>query len=153
MGTSLLDGIKITRVLASVVAGTTVQNSTGLDMSGYQGVLFVAAFGALTANHVTSIEGQHADAMAANGLLTTPGNLTGTNVGPLDANASNKCLVLDINKPTKQYVGLSVKRGTANAVIDGVIAIQYRADYKPTTQDATTVFASELHISEPTGTA
>ena len=154
MGTTLLDGVKVTRVMNAVAAGTTVQNSAGVDMLGFQGVVFVASFGALTANQVTSIQAQHADAMAANGLLTTPGNLTGTLVGPLADNASNKCLMLDINRPTKRYVGCTVNRATANAVIDGVIAIQYGADYKPTTQDATTFpVASEIHVSEDTGTA
>lgn len=154
MGTTLLDSVKVTQVMAAVTAGTTVQNSAGVDMLGFQGVVFLAAFGALTANQVTSIQAQHADAMNATAVLTTPGNLTGTLVGPLADNASNKCLMVEVNRPTKRYVGCTVNRATANAVINGVWAIQYGADYKPTTQDSTSFpVASEIHISEPTGTA
>jgi hypothetical protein len=152
MGTTIIDNCKITRVLPSVTAGTTDQNTTGLDMTGYQGVVFVASFGTLTANQVTQIYGQHADAMNATNVLTTPANIAGSLVGPLADNASNKCLVLDINRPQKKCVGLTIDRGTANAVIDGVIAIQYRSDYRPTTQDATTIAASKTVIAAIDGT-
>jgi hypothetical protein len=35
----------------------------------------------------------------------------------------NKCLVTDVFRPQKRYVRAVVTRGTANAVIDGVIAL------------------------------
>jgi hypothetical protein len=45
-----------------------------------------------------------------------------------------------------------VTRGTANAVIDGVIALQYSSRAKPTTND-TTVKAAKLLISPDEGAA
>ena len=46
-----------------------------------------------------------------------------------------------------------VTRATANAVIDGVIAVQYRGRKGPAIQDVTTVSLSESWISPPEGTA
>ena len=45
--------------------------------------------------------------------------------------------IFDIRRPRKRYVKPIVDRGTANAVIDGVIAILYRADFTPTPQHST----------------
>ena len=53
MGTTFLDGTKITKVLDAVAAGTTDQNSTGVDTSGFQSSTFIASFGTITANAVT----------------------------------------------------------------------------------------------------
>ena len=39
---NLLKGIKVTRVMNAVAAGTSNQNGSTLDMSGWDGVLFVA---------------------------------------------------------------------------------------------------------------
>ena len=144
----LLNQVKVTRCMNAVAAGTTQQNGTALDMAGYEGVLFLAAFGALTANQVTAIFAQEDDAAA----MGNAANMTGTQVGPLADNASNKCLLLDVNQPQKRYVRCVVSRGTANAAIDGVWAIQYKPNWRPTTQDATTVYSSELHVNEGEGT-
>jgi hypothetical protein len=46
-----------------------------------------------------------------------------------------------------------VDRGTANAVIDGIIAIQYNANVEPVTHDSTTVVGSEFHHAPAEGTA
>jgi len=45
----LNEDIKISRVLNAVAAGTTDQNGTAVDMTGFDGVMFIAAFGALVA--------------------------------------------------------------------------------------------------------
>lgn len=146
---NLSKGIKITRALNAVAAGTTSQNGSILDMSGFDGVMFVAAFGALTATQVTSLKAQQG-ALIGGGDMA---DLAGSSVGPLADADSNKCLVLDVYRPLEQYVRPVVVRGTANAVIDGVIAIQYSTRVKPTVQDAATIAASELHISPDEGTA
>ena len=141
-------GIKITRVLNAVAAGTSAQNGSILDMQRYEGVLFIALFGTLTATQVTSIKAQQ-DTDSAGGTMA---DLYGTLVGPLADADSNKCLVLDVLKPRERYVRCVVNRATANAVIDGVIAIQYAAGKAPTAHAASVAF-SESHESHPEGTA
>lgn len=145
---NLSKDIKITRVMSAIVVGTTSQNGSILDMSGYDGVMFIATFGALTATQVTSLKAQQG-ALVAGGDMA---DLAGTNVGPLADADSNKCLVLDIYRPQKRYVRPVVVRGTANAVIDGVLAVQYAGMVKPTVHDVT-VAATEFHASPVEGIA
>lgn len=145
---NLLNEVKITRVMNAVAAGTTDQEGAVLDMSGYEGVMFVAAFGALTATQVTKIKAQQG-ALADGSDMA---DLAGTAVGPLADTDGNKLLVLDIYRPLERYVRCVVDRGTANAVIDGVIAIQYSGRVKPVVQGSTVAF-SEIHVSPDEGAA
>jgi hypothetical protein len=46
-------------------------------------------------------------------------------------------LLLDVYRPAKRYVRPVVVRGTADAAIDGVIAILYGPEKEPPTADAT----------------
>lgn len=143
--------IRITRVSNAVAAGATDSNGTGVDMQadgGYDGVLFVALLGALTATQVTALHGQQSD---DDGSTDAYSDLEGSNVGPLGDDDDNDCLVLDVYHPTKRYVRPVVDRATANAVIDGVIAIQYKGRTPPTSHDAT-VFASTAVVSPAEGT-
>lgn len=146
---NLLKDIKVTRVMNAVAAGTSVQNGSVLDMSGWDGVMFIAQVGTLTATQVTGLKAQQ----GAASNMADAADLAGTAVGPLADGDSNKCLVLDIYRPRERYVRCVVTRGTANAVIDGVIAIQYRGRKAPVTQDTTTIAANESHVSPAEGTA
>jgi hypothetical protein len=47
---------KLTRLLNAVAAGQTDQNGSIIDMQGFESVLFVVAFGTITAGAVTSIK-------------------------------------------------------------------------------------------------
>lgn len=145
---NLSANVKITRVMNGVTAGTDdTQTGTGVDMQGYEGVMFVAMFGALTATAVTKL---HAEQDTASGFDADPQDLAGTELAIAVADA-NKCLVLDIYKPRERYVRPLIIRATANAVIDGIIAIQYGAGTVPTTH-AASVAGSELHVSPAEGT-
>lgn len=133
----------------AVAAGTTDQNSDSVDMLGFEGVRFIASFGTLTSGAVTSIKAQQSsDDGSADGWS----DLEGTSVSIADTK-SNDVLVLDVYRPTKQHVRCVVDRGTANAVISGVIAEQYGAAKKPVTHDADSVAGSETHISPAEGTS
>ena len=129
---ALLSNTKITRVMDAKAAGATAVNSTAVDMQNYEGVLFIAAFGTLADDQATSIEAQQATASA--GTFT---DLSGTTVGDMEDDDDNQLLILDIKNPTERYVRCTVNRATANAVIDGVIAVQYGPRKKPTTQGST----------------
>ena len=122
---SMLKDCKITRVLNSVTAGSSDQDGTVLDMAGYDGVLFIAALGDVTATSVDELQvfGNTASSTSS----PTPVELTNDTAGPYTAGASdadNKLLIVDVVRPAYRYVFPRVKRGTANAVIDRVIAIQ-----------------------------
>jgi Flp pilus assembly CpaE family ATPase len=145
---NLLKNIKITRAMNAIAAGTTNQNSSVIDMQGFEGVAFVAAFGALTATAVTGIKVQQGTLADGSDMA----DLAGSALAIPDTD-DNKLLVTDVYRPIERYVRLVVTRGTANAVIDSVSALQYSSRVKPTTQDSATVSGSELSISPAEGTA
>jgi hypothetical protein len=133
-------------VLREVAAGTTSTASSAVDTLGYAGVRFVAGFGTLTASQVTNLKAQHSDDNS------TWADIAGTATANLADADGGKLLIVDVFKPTKRYVRASVQRGTANAVINGVIAERYRAAFGGTTADSS-VSAQEVHNSPASGTA
>lgn len=139
---------KITRVKASAVAGTSDINSDIIDMANYEGVLFIVALGAITSGAVTSIKGQQGAASS----MSDAADLVGTGVTIADTD-DDKVVWLDIKNPQERYVRCVLDRGTQNAVLDGIIAIQYGPRKAPTTHDATTVLGGEAHVSPAEGTA
>jgi len=143
---NLNSNIKITRVANAAAAGTSAVNGSAIDMLGFDGVMFVAAVGALTATQVTSLKAQEGD------TSSPTADLAGSLVGPLADGDSNKCLVLDIYRPLKRYIRPVLNRATANAVVDGIWAIQYCGHKAPTSHD-TSVAASKVKASPIAGTA
>jgi hypothetical protein len=144
---NLARNVKITRVLNAAAAGQTVQNGAVIDMANYEGVVFIAAFGTLASGAVTGLKAQQG--LQSN--LSDAADLAGTALAIADT-ADNKLLVLDVFRPAKRYVRAVVTRGTADAVIDGVVAIQYGTRVLPATQDST-VAGIETHVSPVEGTA
>lgn len=124
---NLSKNVKIDRVMNAVAAGTSDQNSASVDMAGFDGVMFIAFLGTLTATQVTLLTAQHSsdDSSFA--------NITGGSTSAMADGDSNKMLFVDVFKPQNRYVRAVVDRGTANAVIDGVLAIQYVGDKAPFT--------------------
>ncbi|HRX84794.1 MAG TPA: hypothetical protein P5572_07230 [Phycisphaerae bacterium] len=120
-------------------ANTTAVNSDGVDMQGYDGVLFVVALGTAAANNTVNAA-QGAD----NSADWT--DLEGTSV----ASGSNKLVLLDVGKPTDRYIRCEVARGTSTTV-DAIIAIRYRARTLPV--DNTDGASVEQHFQPDEGTA
>ena len=144
---NLFKEVKVARVMNGVAAGITAENSSVIDMQNYDGVVFIAAFGIITAGAVTSAKAQQ----GAASNLSDAADLAGSKIDIAD-NQGNKLAVLDIYCPQKRYLRLVVSRGTANAVIHGVIALQYKGKKAPVTQDAS-VAGNKLCISPDEGVA
>lgn len=145
---NLSKATKAIRVLNAVAAGTTDQTSAGVDMANFESVTFIALFGTLTATQVTKLTAQQSD---DDGVGDAYSDLEGSSTGPLADGDSNKMLVLEITKPRKRWVRVTVDRGTANAVIDGVTAIQSHPRTQPSLVHST-VSARKLVVSPPEGT-
>jgi len=144
---NLSKNCKITRHSNAVAAGTTdITPSSGIDMQGFEGCLFIVEMGTITSSAVTSIKVQQSadDSSYA--------DLEGTSVTIADDD-DNQIFYIDVIKPSDRYLKLIVDRGTANAVVDGITAIQYGARKAPTTHDSTTVGGGETHVSPDEGTA
>lgn len=147
---NLVKRTKVTRAMNAVAAGTTDQTSTWIDMANFDGIMFLINFGTITSGAVTSVKLQGATDSSGTGAT----DLTGTAITVADTD-DNKIAILDLYQPdrTYRYIAAYVDRGTQNAVIDGIQAIQYAPRNVPTTHDSTTVLGSEAHASEAAGTA
>jgi hypothetical protein len=138
---------KVTRILNAVAAGQTVQPSSIIDMKGFDGVVFLALFGSITTGAVTSMkaqQGKEAD-------MSDAADLKDSKIDIAD-DRDNDALILDIFRPLDRYLKAVISRATQDAVIDGVLAIQYKAGYMPTTQDAASVAGSKFLLSPAEGT-
>lgn len=140
--TSMLKNVKVTPVAASAVAAQTEVLSSVLDMQGYDGVMFIALLGDVTATSVLTLTAKGNTASST----SSPTPVTQVATAAFTAGASDaddKALVVDVYDPALRYVFASLTRTTANAVVNGIVAIQYKAEYRPTTQ-AATVIASAM---------
>jgi hypothetical protein len=145
---NLMKNTKLTRVSNAVAAGTTDINSSEIDMQNFEGVVFIVAFGTITASAVTSIKAQQDTATG----MASAADLEGTGVTVADDD-DNQLFWLDIFRPQERFVRCVVDRATQNAVVDGIWAVQYGPKKKPTTHDSTTVGGGEVHASPAEGTA
>lgn len=123
---SLASSLKISRQIDATAAGVTAVNGAGVDMQGFDGVLFICHIGTLTAGQATSLKAQ-TDTAAGFG---TAADTAGSGQSYADAD-SGKVIVLDVYRPAKRYVRPVVLRATQNAVINSVVAIQYKGGKLP----------------------
>lgn len=137
--------MKVTRVNAAAVAATTdLDGTTILDMAGFDAVIFIALLGDVTNTSVLSLEGRE----SVNSDGSSDSLIAGSKTDDFTASATsadNKVIMSDTVRPTKRYVFPKLRRGTANAVVDGVLAIQYRGDGIPVSQPATVIAAALAH--------
>ncbi len=144
---NLLKNVKITKVVPSFTAGQTNRDGTILDMSGYEGVLFIASFGVLLATGTLELVVDQNDADSSSGMAELEGTVTYTVPA---TPVSEVCLALDIYKPMERFVRCGIELGTANAEIDGVIAIQYKGKKAPIAQsELTTGVVAQLTSISP----
>jgi len=139
---NLLKNVKVTYAAASSAAAQTEVLTSVLDMQGYDGVMFVALLGDVTATSVLTLtaKGNTASSTSSPTPVTQKAS-TAFTAGASDADST--AIIVDVYDPALRYVFASLTRTTANAVVNGIIAIQYKAEFRPTTQDAT-VLASAL---------
>ena len=135
---NLSKNIKITVVEAAAAAGTSELVSDVLDMSGYDGVMFLALLGDVTSDSVLTltVKGNSANS------VSSPAPVTQKATDAFTAGAStadSKLLMVDVYDPVLRYVFASLTRTAANAVVGGIIAIQYCAEFRPTSQDASVI--------------
>ena len=139
--------IKIIKVSNATVAGQGAINSTAVDMTGFEGVLFFVAPGAITGSGVQSINAAQDD--ASNGSFT---DLTGTKVSVADDD-DNQIFWLDVYQPSKRYVRLEIARATQNSAWGEIYAIMYGAKQLPLVNNITDTSTGELHLTPAEGTA
>lgn len=145
---NLLKGTKLTPVLNSFAAGSTdITGGTVLDMQGFEGVMFIAKTGAVTAAGVFQITPTHATSSNSTSQVAMASYSQGTLV--TTTAHSESLAVVDVSKPLKRYVSCQLERATQNVVVDSAIAIQYGAKKMPVTQPSS-VIDSDVAVSPTT---
>jgi hypothetical protein len=135
-------GTKVTKVIPAAGAGTGTTNGSTLDMSGFDGVMFIGgAIGTVNAGNYFKLQQDEDSAMGA------AADLLGTKITPT---VNGYAVKVDLYRPLERYVRIVCVLG-ASATLGDVYAIQYRGSKDPQT-DATGI-ESETHISPAEGTA
>ena len=139
---------KISRAISTADGGAATTDIEGatLDMQGFEGVLMIVTFGAITGSAVTSIKAQQ----GAESDLSDAADLAGTGQTVADSD-DNEVFYIDLYRPTERYVRVYVDRGTQNAVVAGATYVQYGAKKGPVTHG--TYVSGETHAGPAEGTA
>lgn len=114
-------------------AASTATNGTGVDMQGWEGVLFVLNLGAT--DGTVDMKAQRDD----NSSFSSATDITGAAITQVAGTGDNKLYLLDVYRPSERYVRAVVTTG-AGATADqlGVTAVRYRGTGRfPITQHAT----------------
>lgn len=137
----LSQNVKITPVLGYFAAGVTKRTSAIIDMDGFDGVVFAAILG-------TTIEAGTVDVFVEqNSANSTTGmaRLATTTAYTVPASpAALTSIQVDVFKPRERYVQANITPATQNAVICGMVAIQYKGHVCPVTLDSTVVKQTKL---------
>lgn len=140
----LSNQVKITKVKDHSAAATSGVDSDGVDMAGWDGVLFLTSFGTAAANN-TLKAAQSSD----NGSADDFSDLAGTSVA---SGTSDEDVWIDIYRPRKRYVRVTAARGTSST-LESIWAIQYRGRKAPVSNVVSGTIIGEAHVSPAEGTA
>ena len=140
---------KLTRVSNAEAAAQTDIESDSVDMTGFDSICFVVAFGAIDGSAVTSVNAEMSDDDASADAFA---EMLATGITVADDD-DNQLVMLDVHQPLERYVRCVVERATQNAVVDSIVALQYNASVEPVTHDTLTVVGSEWHHAPVEGTA
>ncbi len=143
MDNNLLKNVKVTRVKNAVAAGTAEVDSSIIDMTGFDGVMFAILLGAVVDAANLNAKAQSNALNQTGGMADISGAATGVTALTSAANG-NTVVLLDVYRPPNEFVRAVLLPTTQNVAFDGVLAIQYKAHKKPTIHDATTVMAGIL---------
>ena len=140
---------KITKVKDTSAAAQTAVNSDGVDMTGFETVLFLVNAGAITSGGVQSINAAQSD---DDGSADDYTDLLGTKVTVADDD-DNQLFWVEVVNPQKRYVRLEIARATQDSAFGPIYAFQAGANLKPTDNNVTDTITGELHVSPAEGTA
>ena len=127
---NLSKNVKIDQILGYFAAGQTERASAILDMSGYEGVLFVASFGTIIEAGTIDVFADGDDENGAGSMAELAGTAAYT-VTEAAAALTYSCIVLDVYKPLERYIRCNINPATSNAVILGITAIRYKGKMGP----------------------
>lgn len=139
--TSLLDYVGA----AVAAADNTDSNSTRLDMSGWDGVVFAVTVTDSVATGVATLTVEQNSADSDSGMAAISGASAAATCAVND-DLNGKLLVVDVFRPTARYIQGVRTSATANIAFGEILAIRYRGRKAPTSQSSSTVAASTFTV-------
>lgn len=127
---------KMAVVEGAAAAAQTALTSDIVDMAQFGGVVFAALLGDVSSGCVLTLNVEHGDESGGGDMAATTLSATFT-AGASDADS--KVLAVECYHPQKRYVRAKLTRTTADAVVGGIMAIQFEPDRGPVSQDATII--------------
>jgi hypothetical protein len=133
----LFKDVSIREVGAPIsVASNTDSNSDRIDMSGYEGVIFITSITDSVDTGVATLkaEGNSTDSDSGMTLIT---GATATATSAANDDLNDQLLIVSVNKPLTRYVQAVRTSATANIAFGTTIAILYGAKKLPQTDHST----------------
>lgn len=139
----LSENVKITKVSDAAGANTTDVTSAEVDMTGFEGVIFITSYGTAAANNLMHVEQD---------TVTGMGSAADLAGGEVDlSGASDEDQWIDLFRPTERFVRVVAQRGTSST-LENIWAIQYKSRSLPLTNlTSGTIYGKRL-ISPAEGT-
>lgn len=134
---NLLDHAEI-RVVNDAIsnASNTDDNSTRIDMQGWDGVCFITPIEDSAATGVATLKVEQNTADSDTGMAALSGASAAVTCAVND-DINSKALIVDVYRPTERYVQGVLTSATANIAFGPTIAILYRGSKVPVTPGAT----------------
>ena len=141
---NLLSELLISEGLAPVSASSSIDSNTSiLDMSGYDGVIFIAPVTDSAATGIASLNVQGSDANSDTAMATLTG-ATATDTCVTNDDLNNQLLIVDVYRPLNRYIQGNVTSSVANIAYGTVIAIRYKGRKYPISDDATVLASTQV---------
>ena len=132
---NLSKNTNIDQILGYFAAGVTKRTSTIIDMSGFEGVIFIAALGTILENGTLDVFVEQNPVNSGTGMARVAGQTVYT-VTAADALKTQSYIARDIYQPEERYLQCNITPAVANAVILGITAIRYCMRKAPSVQAA-----------------
>lgn len=130
---NLANNIKISWVKALIGSSSSTDSNTAiLDMSGFDGVIFITPVTTAATGSVVALTVEENTANSDSGMAAITG-AAATKTSP----ANGTLLVVDVYRPQKRYVQGVITSATQVATFDASIAIQYSGSKMPITEALT----------------
>jgi hypothetical protein len=118
------------------LASNTDSNSDRLDMSGYEGVVFICPITDSVATGVAALTVEQNTADSDTGMAALSGAVDNATCAVND-DLNDTLLVVEVHKPRERYVQAVRTSVTANIAFGSVVAILYGARKLPVSLDST----------------
>lgn len=135
---TLLSNVTLAYLAGAVVAGAAINDdSTIIDMAGYEGVIFITTIEDSVDTGVASLIVEQNAVNSGTGMAALSGAVATLTSGAAD-DLNGKVLAVDVYRPKERYLRVNRTSAVANIAFGSVTAIRYGQRVSPTPDTAAT---------------